>query len=27
VLVLQPPTWFFLWRSGRWEDLFGRPRS
>jgi hypothetical protein len=25
VVVLQPPTWFFLWRSGRWSDLFGRP--
>jgi hypothetical protein len=25
IVVLQPPTWFFLWRSGRWNDLFGRP--
>jgi hypothetical protein len=25
VIALQPPTWFFLWRSGRWNDLFGRP--
>jgi hypothetical protein len=25
VVALQPPTWFFLWRSGRWADLFGLP--
>lgn len=25
VVVLQPPTWFFLWRSGCWQEVFGRP--
>jgi hypothetical protein len=25
VVALQPPTWFFLWRSGRWAEVFGRP--
>jgi hypothetical protein len=27
IAVLQPVTWFFLWRSGCWVELFGRPRS
>jgi hypothetical protein len=27
VVALQPPTWFFLWRSGCWADLFGPPRD
>jgi hypothetical protein len=25
VVALQPPTWFFLWRSGCWAEVFGRP--
>jgi hypothetical protein len=27
IVALQPPTWFFLYRSGRWNDLFGRPAT
>jgi hypothetical protein len=27
IAALQPPTWFFLWRSGRWHDVFGGRRS
>jgi hypothetical protein len=24
IAALQPPTWFFLWRAGVWDELFGR---
>ncbi|MCO1654858.1 VC0807 family protein [Pseudonocardia humida] len=26
IAALQPPTWFFLWRAGVWNELFGRRR-